>query len=358
MQTSTPPSSLSQHHQSIQFETLTISIEINNLALSHHTVHKKVFTNSSTTMSSDRPPLDFAPSLQLQFEPYLPPPRSHDNPPHQQQQQRPKRPFTTLTFATSLDSALSLRPGQQTALSGPESKAMTHFLRSRHDAILVGAGTAVADDPSLNCRMRGVGGEASSSSLEGHPRPVVVDLAGRWDWRGRSSGRGKQGLAQVMELARQGKGKAPWIVVARGFCGAGGKERQEDMRVLEELGGDYVEVDVEVEVADSDPPRRSKEGKVARWEVILEALHERGITSVMVEGGGYVIDGLLAEECQGLVDSVVVTVAPVWLGQGSVVVRPRERRDGKGVKVPVGRLREVRWVPLGEDVVVCGRLGG
>ena len=67
-------------------------------------------------------------------------------------------PFVTLTFATSLDSALSLAPGTQTALSGPQSKAMTHFLRSEHDAIMVGVGTAVADNPSLNCRLDGVGG--------------------------------------------------------------------------------------------------------------------------------------------------------------------------------------------------------
>jgi 2,5-diamino-6-(ribosylamino)-4(3H)-pyrimidinone 5'-phosphate reductase len=67
-------------------------------------------------------------------------------------------PHVTLTYAQSLDGAIAAAPGVQTALSGPESKAMTHYLRSQHDGILVGIGTAMADDPSLNCRLEGVGG--------------------------------------------------------------------------------------------------------------------------------------------------------------------------------------------------------
>ena len=67
-------------------------------------------------------------------------------------------PHVTLTYATSMDSSLTLAPGMQTILSGPESKAMTHYLRSKHDAIVIGVGTATADDPGLNCRLEGVGG--------------------------------------------------------------------------------------------------------------------------------------------------------------------------------------------------------
>src|SRR4051812_7789929 len=84
------------------------------------------------------------------------------------------RPHVTLTFATSLDSQLSLAPGVRTTLSGPRSKAMTHYLRSKHDAILVGVGTAIADDPGLNCRLHGVGGYGGQG-LEGQPRPLILD---------------------------------------------------------------------------------------------------------------------------------------------------------------------------------------
>ena len=73
----------------------------------------------------------------------------------------------------------------------------------------------------------------------------------------------------------------------------------------------------------------------------------------MIEGGGAVINGLLAPSNIGFVDTVIVTIAPVWLGKGGVQVCPDERDRG-GNKVPVARLRDVKWVPLGDDVVVCG----
>jgi 2,5-diamino-6-(ribosylamino)-4(3H)-pyrimidinone 5'-phosphate reductase len=59
-------------------------------------------------------------------------------------------------------------------------------------------------------------------------------------------------------------------------------------------------------------------------------------------------------ENMDLVDSVIVTVAPVWLGKGGVQVCPDARVED-GQRVPVSRLKDVQWVPLGEDVVLCGR---
>ena len=134
------------------------------------------------------------------------------------------KPFVTLTFATSLDSSLSLSPGVQTALSGPESKAMTHYLRSKHDAILVGAGTAVADNPSLNCRIEGVGGYGGEG-LAGQPRPVVIDPKGRWEFSKES---------KVMKLAAEGKGKAPWIVTVQEVA-------DEKKEILESVGGRFLD---------------------------------------------------------------------------------------------------------------------
>jgi 2,5-diamino-6-(ribosylamino)-4(3H)-pyrimidinone 5'-phosphate reductase len=90
------------------------------------------------------------------------------------------------------------------------------------------------------------------------------------------------------------------------------------------------------------------------WRDILAVLAARGVKSVMIEGGAAVVNDLLAPGNFGLVDSVIVTIAPVWLGRGGVQVCPEERRDGER-KVAVGRLGEVKWVPLGEDVVLCGR---
>jgi 2,5-diamino-6-(ribosylamino)-4(3H)-pyrimidinone 5'-phosphate reductase len=54
------------------------------------------------------------------------------------------------------------------------------------------------------------------------------------------------------------------------------------------------------------------------------------------------------------VDTVILTIAPVWLGQGGERICP----PGSGKRVEVARLKGVKWVPMGEDVVLCGRMKG
>lgn len=255
--------------------------------------------------------------------PHLPPPPAAEPPP---------KPHLTLTFATSLDSMLAARPGAQTVLSGPQSKAMTHYLRSRHAAILIGVGTALADDPGLNCRLHGAGGYSDPVSpasaagdadpLRWQPRPVILDPTGRWHISPDS---------KLLRLAAAGKARAPWILT--------GLAHVDDARaeLLAGLGGAVVAVAVQEE---------GKGGGFA-WEDVLAVLAARGVGSVMVEGGAAVINGLLGEG-RRWVDGVVVTVAPRWLGRGGVGVCPE---GGVG-------LAGARWVQLGEDVVVCGTLEG
>jgi 2,5-diamino-6-(ribosylamino)-4(3H)-pyrimidinone 5'-phosphate reductase len=235
-------------------------------------------------------------------------------------------PFVTLTFATSLDSQLAIAPGVQTALSGPYSKAMTHFLRSKHDAILIGVGTAIADNPSLNCRIEGVGGYGGEGLL-GQPRPVIIDPLGRWQFSKES---------KVFKLAKEGKGKAPYIIT-------GVEPSLARRELLEEVGGKFLVLGIsgkDIEKADST------------WHMILDALKQRGIQSVMIEGGGFVINDLLGPgPAYSLIDSVVVTIAPMWLGKGGVQICP----DRGSERLPVTGLQDVKWIPMGEDVVLCGR---
>lgn len=266
-----------------------------------------------------RDALHFPQSSSHLLLPYLPP---------QTPSPQRSRPHLTLTYATSLDASLALSPGTQTALSGPLSKAMTHHLRASHAAILIGAGTAIADDPSLNCRIAGVGGYGGEG-LTGQPVPVVLDPRGRWDVRDGS---------KVVRLAGEGRGRGPIVLVGRGH-GGGGEEKR---RVLESVGGKVVEMG-------------TREGGRFEWEGVLDVLVREGLGSVMVEGGGSVINELLSARYAELVDSVIVTIAPVWLGTGGVQVCPEARSDPGGEKIAVGRLEEVRWVPLGEDVVLCGK---
>ncbi|KAK1597339.1 riboflavin-specific deaminase domain-containing protein [Colletotrichum navitas] len=233
------------------------------------------------------------------------------------------RPFVTLTFATSLDSSLSLAPGVRTRLSGPESKAMTHHLRRQHDAILVGVGTVLADDPGLNCRIAGAG-------LEAQPRPIVVDPRGRWDFTEHN---------KVFEVARAGKGLAPFVLI-----GSTAAVHSKKKSILEAHGGKFVVLD-----AKETEPRFD-------WQSILSALHSEGLHSVMVEGGGQVINSLLNPGSQQLIDTVIVTVAPTWLGRGGVVVSPERVHTPGGTPVPAARLANVAWHQFGEDIVLCGKL--
>jgi 2,5-diamino-6-(ribosylamino)-4(3H)-pyrimidinone 5'-phosphate reductase len=213
-------------------------------------------------------------------------------------------------------------------LSGSASLAMTHYLRSRHDAILIGVNTAIADNPSLNCRLEGVAGYGGEidDKLQGQPRPVIIDRRGLWDF-GETS--------KIFKLAREGRGKAPWIFTDRHAITG------ERKRFLEEAGGRYVFLDHELNARYA-------------WGKILGRLKEEGIQSVMVEGGAGIINGLLAGNDRKLVDGVIITIAPVWLGKGGVGVSP-ERDDQSN---EVARLEGVKWIPLGDDVVCCGRIAG
>ena len=148
---------------------------------------------------------------------------------------------------------------------------MTHYLRSRHDAIMVGIGTAKADNPGLSTRYSGDG--ENVVGLERQPRPFVLDPRGRWR---------VEDTPKLFGLAENGEGRAPWWITERGGQGL-------DVRLFEKIhgvGGGVIDVgeywgkDVGVD-----------------WGTILSRMAENGITSVMIEGGGAVcsLSRLLSE---------------------------------------------------------------
>lgn len=249
----------------------------------------------------------------------------------------PTLPHLTLTYATSLDSQISLSPNVQTVLSGPESKAMTHYLRSMHDAILVGVGTAEADDPGLNCRFA-ESEDAPAVEMERQPRPLILDPRSRWT---------VSPTSKVVELAHHRVGKAPWWVTGDESGSSSSLDMHQRIRVVESCGGRQIEVCRRQSSASSSV-------STLDWQDILEALAKEGIKSVMVEGGARVINDLLASKNQHLVRSVIVTIAPTYLGQGGVVVSPDRTEKSRNE----ARLKDVKWMPLGQDVVMAGRLGG
>jgi 2,5-diamino-6-(ribosylamino)-4(3H)-pyrimidinone 5'-phosphate reductase len=200
---------------------------------------------------------------------------------------------------------------------------MTHYLRSRHDAICIGVGTAIADDPGLNCRLQGV-------ETDQQPRPIVIDPRLRWQIKRES---------KVLQLVRAGRGLAPFIITSD--C----TPRQSQKDLLEEHGGKYIFLG-----------NGSLSGQRFRWSNILHAVSAEGLRSIMIEGGGDIINSLLEPESNQLIDSVILTIAPTWLGQGGVVVSPPRRLGSHDEPIPAARLADTTWMPLGEDVVLCGRV--
>lgn len=275
------------------------------------------------------------PQFSLEFlEPYLPQRLGQSQlTPGRASMGRPPKgkvfPHITLSYASSMDSKVSLTAGMQTVLSGPEAKLMTHYLRSRHDAILIGVGTALADNPGLNCRLEGAGGFGGLGRMW-QPRPVVIDPTARW---------AIQPDCRMLRTAVEGKGKAPWIVVS-----PGAEIDPQRLLMLKSYGGDYLRI--------SEYHHQWR----LRWEVILRALASEGIESVMIEGGGTVLSELLNPEYSNFIDSIIATVAPTYLGRGGVSVSPDSKVDADGNPNAALNPREVKWTPLGQNVIMCGKI--
>jgi riboflavin-specific deaminase-like protein len=217
------------------------------------------------------------------------------------------RPFVTLSWAQSLDGSIALERGRRYAVSGPESLALTHALRATHDAILIGIGTLLADDPALTVR-----------HWQGpNPSPVVLDSRLRTPPSARL-------ITLAQERGRRGGAVQP-VRIACTTADAAERAR------LEEQG-------VEVLCLPA-----WKNGWVDLDE-LLRALYEAGVTRVMVEGGAKVLTSFLRAS---LGDYAVVTVAPFLAGGLSAV--------GK-LNGSLPRLRGARTHHLAEDWVLAGPL--
>ena len=180
------------------------------------------------------------------------------------------RPGVTLKLATSLDARVATATGHSQWITSPESRARGHLLRANHDAILVGIGTVLADDPELTCRLPGL--EAAS------PVRIVLDSALR--------------LPATAKLVQGATSVAPtWVVTLAGAD-------QARAAALEASGVRVLRVD-----ADGT-------GRLS-LAAVLTALAGQGITRLLVEGGPTVATGFLKA---GLVDRVEWFRAPLLIG--------------------------------------------
>jgi riboflavin-specific deaminase-like protein len=215
------------------------------------------------------------------------------------------RPVVTLSYGQTLDGRLATSTGSSQWISAPESLRFSHELRVKHEAIMVGAGTVCKDDPSLTVRL-----VAGSDPLR-----VVVD----------STLRTPLTSAVLMEEA------APGTVFAVTDRASAGKRAE-----IRALGATVLCLPTDT-------------GGRVDLVALLAVLHERGIESVLVEGGAELITALLRDR---LVDRLAVCVAPKIIGAGIEAVGDLGIRQLTRSLIVTDTL----VTPHGVDLILEGRI--
>ena len=216
------------------------------------------------------------------------------------------RPFVTVKLATSLDGRIATRTGHSKWITGEAARARAHQLRAAHDAILVGAGTAQADDPLLTVRLPGMPGEQWR-------QPIRVVLAASADLDPASA------LARSVDLGPVLVMHAPDAPSAR-------------LQALAALG-------VALEAV-----ARGADGRLEP-RAALATLADRGAGSVLVEGGAAIAASFLKA---GLVDRLAWFRAPIAIGGDGL---PALSALGLDMVTEAGHWSSLSVERLGPDVL-------
>lgn len=206
------------------------------------------------------------------------------------------RPFVTLKLATTLDGKIALPNGESRWITGERARAHTHLERARHDAVVVGVGTALQDDPELTCRLPGVRAAG--------PVRIVVDSKAR--------------LPLSSKLATSAKTTPVWVLTA------------ESADTLQSAGVKVLRVSAAAGGLDLD--------------AAMKALGSQGLTRVLVEGGATLASALLK---LGLVDRLLWYRASSLMGEGIAAVA----MDGLSSLKDMPRFVREETISLGEDVL-------
>lgn len=215
---------------------------------------------------------------------------------------RQGRPLVTLKMASTLDGRIATRGGESQWITGPAARRAGHALRGRHDAVLVGVGTVMADNPELTCRIDGF-----------KPVPDVRVVA--------DSHLRTRLTAKLLATAAR---NPTWFLCRDGS----------DAERLAAMRGAGAEV---IEVASGEAGIDLSAG--------LRALAARGITRVLVEGGAQIAAALLRAD---LVDRVAWFHAPAVMGGDGW---PSAQAFGIEVLAAMPRFERVSVAPVGLDVL-------
>jgi diaminohydroxyphosphoribosylaminopyrimidine deaminase/5-amino-6-(5-phosphoribosylamino)uracil reductase len=221
------------------------------------------------------------------------------------------RPWVLFKSAMTLDGKVATRAGDSKWISGEDSRELAHQWRSEVDAVIVGIGTALADDPQLTARPEGLPAEA-----ERQPRRVVFDSLAR--------------LPPTSQLVGAAARIPLTVVVSRAAARA-------DTDALEAAG-----VEVLVATGENEP---------ARVRSALDQLGAGGISAVLLEGGPHLAGAFLDA---GEIDETRLFLAPLLLGGRTA----RDPLEGEGVERISEALRALTFdcKRVGEDLLISARL--
>jgi diaminohydroxyphosphoribosylaminopyrimidine deaminase/5-amino-6-(5-phosphoribosylamino)uracil reductase len=216
------------------------------------------------------------------------------------------RPFVSVKLASSLDGRIATAAGESRWITGPEARRFVHRLRARVDAIMVGSGTALADDPALTAR--------DGDRVIHRPVRVLLDSRLR--------------VPVDAQLYQGAPDARTWVLTRRGARGAA-ERRAAGAVVLEgRLRGGRLDL-----------------------AAGLRSLAQAGLTTLLVEGGGELAAALLRED---LVDEIHWLQAPMLLGgDGRAAVGALELEQLSDAIV----LSRIRRRKLGADLHLAARVG-
>ncbi len=220
---------------------------------------------------------------------------------------RTGRPWVLFKSAMTLDGKVATRGGDSKWISSEASRYRAHHWRAECDAVAVGIGTALTDDPQLTARVDGV---------KRQPRRVVFDSLGR--------------LPLTAQLVRDARRIPLTIVVSRAAPRAA-------TDALETHGADVI-----VAPGENEP---------ARVCSALDQLGSAGISSVLLEGGPHLAGAFLDA---GEVDEVRLFLAPLILGGRTA----RDPIEGEGVDMiaDAARAQTLDYERVGDDLLVSARM--
>jgi diaminohydroxyphosphoribosylaminopyrimidine deaminase/5-amino-6-(5-phosphoribosylamino)uracil reductase len=213
-----------------------------------------------------------------------------------------ERPLVTLKVASSLDGGIATHSGESQWITGVAARTAGHRLRAESDAILVGSGTALADNPDLTCRLPGLEDRSPVRLvLDGHLRlPLTAKL--------------------VITAAR----RPTWLITMLG-------NDPDRLRAFVDCGVDVIEVP------------RAGNGKINLTEA-FRLLAQCGLTRVLVEGGAHLAAALLQ---RNLVDRLAWFRAPLLLGGDAI---PAVISFGVDRLAAAPRFKRLSVAELGDDM--------